>query len=51
MSEVCGTCKWHKKLYGEWQCDNMDSEMRGAWTNYEDRCIDWEDKNDNGYQD
>ncbi len=43
--EICGTCKFHKiYIDGEWECTNKDGEMYGLWTDYLDRCEDWEGK-------
>lgn len=42
----CGTCYWHKKLCGEWQCTNDEAEGYALETDYEDGedCPDWEAK-------
>lgn len=56
--EVCGTCKYHKHIYAHvrqmqngiikiddgWVCINEDSINAGCYTEYEDKCDDWEEK-------
>ena len=52
--ECCGTCKWHRtaKCYQSqrdssgdgWRCANPDSEYYLDWTEYGDRCEEWEER-------
>lgn len=55
--EVCGTCIYHKHIYTHvrphvngvkvedgWVCINEDSENAGCYTDYDDRCDEWEGK-------
>lgn len=55
--EICGTCKYHKHIFTHvepfeddiriqdgWVCVNEYSENAGCYTEYRDRCDDWEDK-------
>lgn len=37
---MCGNCKYHKRIYGEWVCDNEESENYGLETEYYDGCVD-----------
>ena len=49
---ICGDCKYHKHIYtwaddhpqGGWVCVNERSDHAGCYTDYEDTCEDWEDK-------
>lgn len=34
----CGTCIFHRKVDGEWICDNSDSDAYGFDTDYDDSC-------------
>ena len=53
----CGTCKYHKHIYSHiepkdgkvdihegWVCINEDSENAGCYTEYNDKCDEWEEK-------
>ena len=44
--EGCGTCKWHKKDNdGDgWICTNPNSEYYVEWTEYNDNCEEWEER-------
>lgn len=44
--EICGTCKWHQLEDEEsgYVCTNPDSDNRADWTEYEDSCEEWEEK-------
>lgn len=42
--EVCGTCKYHKKEGEDWYCDNHDGEYFSDYTEYNDRCPDYEER-------
>lgn len=39
---MCGNCKYHKYIDGEWVCSNEESEYYGLETDYVDRCVDYE---------
>lgn len=43
-NKVCGTCKHHcpANLSGDWWCCNDDSEFFLDYTDYRDRCDEWE---------
>lgn len=42
--KVCGTCRWHKKVMPDngWGCTCFESEFYGDWSEYSDRCEEWE---------
>ena len=48
MSEnekICGTCAYHKRdenFEDDWMCVNDESEFCADWTQYNDRCAEWE---------
>lgn len=44
----CGTCKWHQheSIDDGWICANDESEYCTDWTEYDDWCQDWENKNE-----
>jgi hypothetical protein len=45
--KCCGTCKYH--CYDdeyEWLCTNDISMNYQNWTEYEDKCEDWESRKD-----
>lgn len=37
---MCGNCECHKRIDGEWACDNPESENYGMETEYSDSCMD-----------
>ena len=57
IEEICGTCKHHKHIYTHvdpgrdgispqdgWVCINESSENAGCYTDYADKCDEWEEK-------
>lgn len=47
--KCCGTCTWHKPSWKTghlqgYHCTNEESEGYGLQTDYEDECMDWEEK-------
>lgn len=46
--KCCGTCKWHKheRIDDGWVCTNPDSHCCADWTEYNDWCQEWEDRNE-----
>lgn len=40
----CGTCIFHKKIAGEWICDNQDADGYGFETDYNDGCKQHEER-------
>ena len=46
QEKCCGTCKWHirETTYGEFVCNNSDSEYCTDWTDYEHVCDEWEER-------
>lgn len=40
----CGDCKFHEYHGNEWYCMNVESEMYGCETDYEDYCEDHEER-------
>lgn len=42
--EICGKCVYHRKEYEEWVCNNPDSECFGCATEYNDKCLDFEER-------
>ena len=47
--EICGKCYYHHKHYEEWCCDNPDSDCYGCATEYNDTCLDFEDRANSGF--
>lgn len=45
--EICGKCIHHRYEYGEWVCENRDSECWGCYTEYRDTCSDFEARQSN----
>ena len=47
-NKCCGTCYWHKKVCGEFQCFNEHAEGFALETQYDDGedCNEW--RNDDG---
>ena len=39
---ICGTYKWHYNDGVDWVCICKTSEYYGDWTEYEDKCEEWE---------
>lgn len=49
MKEVCGNCKYNKRVLdvhcnAEFCCGNEDSDNYAVPTFYDDTCDDWEEK-------
>ena len=44
MLRICGTCKYNAKCFDGYCCGNAEGEFFGCPTEYEDRCEDWEEK-------
>lgn len=44
MSDICGSCKWHKKQGEDWVCMNENSDCYTFETEYGWACEDWEEK-------
>ena len=46
MKECCGNCKYHQidEECDDWMCCNPESDYYGAYTNYNYRCEDIEEK-------
>ena len=46
MDECCGTCKYHvwENYSMGWVCCCADSEYLSDWTEYEDKCDEWEER-------
>ena len=46
QDEICGTCKYHKyeDISQGWVCTNSDSEYLADWTEYNDTCEEYTDK-------
>ena len=44
--ECCGTCKWHQheNIDDGWVCVNSDSDYCADWTDYNDYCMDYEER-------
>lgn len=42
--KCCGTCCHHRKVCGEWDCFNEQSENYALETDYDDECEDWEER-------
>lgn len=44
--ECCGTCKHHNcNIHDDWFCTNPDSDFYTDYTDYEDKCEDYEERN------
>ena len=45
-NKFCGTCYWHKKVCGEFQCFNEHAEGFALETQYDDGegCNEWEER-------
>lgn len=41
---ICGTCRFHQYIDGDWCCTNPDSDLCGCETEYAYGCYDHEDK-------
>ncbi len=48
-TKCCGTCKWHirETTYGEFVCDNSESDVYSDWTYYDHCCEKWEERTRN----
>ena len=46
---ICGYCAHHKKDDKDWMCVNERSDNYGDYTNFTDRCIDFEGREDDGF--
>ena len=45
--ECCGTCGWHVRVEsGDYVCTQSESEAFGLETAYDDRCDEWEKRED-----
>lgn len=46
MDKICGTCKYHEyeEVSQGWVCVNDQSEYLADWTEYEDGCVCWEER-------
>ena len=46
--EICGNCRWHiyEEISQGFVCCNDDSDYCADWTEYEDTCEEWEDKDE-----
>lgn len=46
MDKCCGTCAYHRydREMEEWLCRNDESENYADYTDYNDSCIDWEER-------
>ena len=44
--EICGNCKWHRyeKESQGWVCCTSDSDYVADWTEYDDSCDEFEEK-------
>ncbi|MBO5610591.1 MAG: hypothetical protein J5929_09535 [Eubacterium sp.] len=47
--KCCGNCRYHRpekheedRRKTEWSCDNAESDNWGCFTEYNDKCEDWE---------
>jgi len=44
-NEICGTCKWHQfESDSGWVCGNPESDCCSCWTEFNDSCYDWEER-------
>ena len=41
---ICGTCYWHKREGDEWVCVNKNSDYCADYTEYDDTCEEWEER-------
>ena len=46
MTKTCSTCRWYEDFQGV--CFNGDSEYRADFTEPEDGCECWEERNEDG---
>lgn len=46
VEKICGNCRYHKheSVDDGWICTNPDSNNIADWTEYEDTCPDWEER-------
>ena len=46
MEQCCGTCKYHQfeNVNDGYVCVNSESEYCADWTEYEDSCGEWEER-------
>lgn len=44
MYEKCGECAFHSFEKGDWICTNEDSEFYCEYTNYNDKCSEFEER-------
>ena len=49
MIEKCGNCAYHKKCKKGYKCDNERSDSYGDYTDFTERCIDFQGREDDGY--
>lgn len=42
--ECCSTCKHHYPDGLDWVCTNPDSDYCADWTEYNDKCEEWEER-------
>ena len=43
--KVCATCKFNsKENHEDWTCDCETSEAYGHWTEFDDTCSEWEER-------
>ena len=40
----CGHCLYHKKVNEYWVCDNDNSECYGEYTEYNEKCEEFEER-------
>ena len=47
--KVCGTCNWCRQEvpFGEFYCENSESDCYGCECMYDDYCMDYEERNRN----
>lgn len=44
--EICGKCAWHRMdPDDDWYCGNCDSDFYMDYTDYDDACVDYEERN------
>ena len=46
MNNCCGNCIHCKFIDGEWTCTNEESDGYGLETAYDDKCVEWEERDD-----